>query len=146
MYKIRHSGMDSSNLAGMTAIFSTRRLFIVNLYLKTYAHLLTKHIVRVDANDAHPIIGTTNDTIKRTYIMIKDDIINELQYIPESRLTEIYDIVHYFRLKFNSETPKQGIQKNLAGCLQEYTNGYIPTDDAIQQAWEATVNEKYHRS
>jgi hypothetical protein len=78
--------------------------------------------------------------------MIKDDIINELQYIPEAKLIEIYDIVHYFRLKFNNETPKQGIQKNLAGCLQEYTNGYIATDDAIQQAWEATVNEKYHRS
>ena len=30
--------------------------------------------------------------------MIQDDIINELQYIPESRLIELYDLVHNFRL------------------------------------------------
>jgi hypothetical protein len=35
--------------------------------------------------------------------MIQDDIINELQYIPESKLTEIYEIIHSFRLKFSTE-------------------------------------------
>jgi len=30
--------------------------------------------------------------------MIQDDIINELKYIPESRLHELYQIVHSFRL------------------------------------------------
>lgn len=35
--------------------------------------------------------------------MIQDDIINELQYIPESKLIEIYGIIHSFRLKFSNE-------------------------------------------
>jgi len=30
--------------------------------------------------------------------MIQDDIINELKYIPESRLHELFQIVHSFRL------------------------------------------------
>lgn len=35
--------------------------------------------------------------------MIKDAIINELQYIPESKLQALYDLIHYFRLGVNSE-------------------------------------------
>jgi hypothetical protein len=34
--------------------------------------------------------------------MIKDDIINELQYIPESKLQALYDLIHYFRIEINS--------------------------------------------
>jgi hypothetical protein len=78
--------------------------------------------------------------------MIQDDIINELQYIPEFKLIEIYDIIHSIRLKFGNETPTQIKQPNLAGCLHEYANSYIPTEQAKQQAWEAAINEKYHRS
>ena len=39
--------------------------------------------------------------------MIQDDIINELKYIPEAKLIELYDIIHYFRLGLSSETAKQ---------------------------------------
>ena len=35
--------------------------------------------------------------------MIQDDIINELQYIPENKLAALYDLIHYFRLGLNSE-------------------------------------------
>lgn len=35
--------------------------------------------------------------------MIQDAIINELQYIPEAKLFELYDFIHYFRLGLNSE-------------------------------------------
>ena len=34
--------------------------------------------------------------------MIQDDIIKELQYIPETKLTELFDIIHSFRLRFNN--------------------------------------------
>ncbi len=30
--------------------------------------------------------------------MIQDEIINELQYIPEAKFFELYDLIHYFRL------------------------------------------------
>ena len=54
--------------------------------------------------------------------MIQDDIINELQYIPEAKLIEIYDLIHYFRLGINSEAEKQPAQENnfeidKAACL-----------------------------
>jgi hypothetical protein len=35
--------------------------------------------------------------------MIQDDIINELQYIPEAKLIEVYEMIHSFRLKFSTE-------------------------------------------
>ena len=35
--------------------------------------------------------------------MIQDAIMNELQYIPEAKLFELYDFIHYFRLGLNSE-------------------------------------------
>jgi hypothetical protein len=44
--------------------------------------------------------------------MIQDDIINELQYIPEAKLIELYDLIHYFRLGLNSETAKQSFQED----------------------------------
>ena len=39
--------------------------------------------------------------------MIKDDIIKELQYIPEAKLIELYDLIHYFRLGLANEAAKQ---------------------------------------
>jgi hypothetical protein len=43
--------------------------------------------------------------------MIQDDIINELQYIPEAKLVELYDLIHYFRLGLSSEAVKQSPQE-----------------------------------
>jgi hypothetical protein len=54
--------------------------------------------------------------------MIQDEIINELQYIPEAKLFELYDLIHYFRLGLTSETEKQAtkdedIKIDTAMCL-----------------------------
>ncbi|WP_262967150.1 hypothetical protein [Methylobacter psychrophilus] len=43
--------------------------------------------------------------------MIQDDIINELQYIPEAKLIELYDLIHYFRLGINSEIADKSSQE-----------------------------------
>jgi hypothetical protein len=43
----------------------------------------------------------------------KDAIINELQYIPESKLSALYDLIHYFRLGINSEIEQES-DKDLA--------------------------------
>lgn len=37
-------------------------------------------------------------------------------------------------------------QVELAGCLKSYANDYIPTEQAIEQAWQEANNDKYHRS
>lgn len=47
--------------------------------------------------------------------MIKDDIIEELEHIPEAKLVELYDLIHYFRLGLLSEQDSK-IDKTL--CLQ----------------------------
>ncbi len=47
--------------------------------------------------------------------MIQDDIINELQYIPEAKLIELYDLIHYFRLGLNSESAKRSSQEESLG-------------------------------
>jgi len=75
--------------------------------------------------------------------MIQDDIIKELQYIPETKLSELYELIHSLRLRFNSESRKPAEEQSLAGCLKNYTNGYIPTVQAVQQAWEAATYKKY---
>ena len=37
----------------------------------------------------------------------KDAIINELQYIPESKLSALYDLIHYFRLGIDSQMAQE---------------------------------------
>jgi hypothetical protein len=37
----------------------------------------------------------------------KDSIINELQYIPESKLAALYDLIHYFRLGIDSQMEQE---------------------------------------
>lgn len=44
--------------------------------------------------------------------MIQDDIINELKYIPEAKLIELFDIIHYFRIGITSEIEKKSSQIN----------------------------------
>ncbi|MBU2569662.1 MAG: hypothetical protein KJ725_06415 [Gammaproteobacteria bacterium] len=47
--------------------------------------------------------------------MIKDDIIEELEQIPEAKLVELYDLIHYFRLGLLTEQDSK-IDQTL--CLQ----------------------------
>jgi hypothetical protein len=37
----------------------------------------------------------------------RDAIINELQYIPESKLSALYDLIHYFRLGIDSQMEQE---------------------------------------
>ena len=46
-------------------------------------------------------------------LMIQDDIISELKYIPEAKLFELYDLIHYFRLGLTSETEKNTNDEDL---------------------------------
>jgi hypothetical protein len=74
--------------------------------------------------------------------MIQDDIINELQYIPESKLIEIYKIIHSFRLKFGTE-PKtnetdyvlqnKDLMQQIALSMQTHQQraGYQPTTEEL---------------
>jgi len=74
-------------------------------------------------------------------------IMQELQSIPEGKLAEIYDLIHYFRLGINGEQKAESAQaKDMAASLEAYASSYIPADGAKQQAWQVIIDEKYNRS
>lgn len=57
----------------------------------------------------------------------------EIQDIPEDKLTEIYHIIHYFRLGLNLETASERQPGLLSGTLGEYFDT-LPEDEL--KAWE----------
>ena len=80
-------------------------------------------------------------------MQMQQRIMQELQSIPEGKLAEIYDLIHSFRLGIASEQKTESAQVNdMAGSLEAYATSYIPTEEAKQQAWQATLDEKYNRS
>lgn len=75
--------------------------------------------------------------------MIQDDIINELQFLPEQQLQEVYAIIHALRLSLNNNCAVHAAPKTLAGCLQAFADAAITPEQAKQQAWDAAIHEKY---
>ncbi|WP_347988235.1 hypothetical protein [Methylomonas sp. AM2-LC] len=74
-------------------------------------------------------------------------IMQELESIPEGKLAEIYDLIHYFRLGISSEQKAESSQVNdIAGSLEAYASSYVPTEEVKQQAWQLTLDEKYNRT
>lgn len=66
--------------------------------------------------------------------MLQQQIMHEIQNIPEDKLAEIYDLIHYFRLGLTKEVTnerKPGILKGTLG--QEFFNE-LPEDEL--NAWE----------
>lgn len=70
--------------------------------------------------------------------MLIDKIIQELRDIPEDKLAEIYDIIHYFRLGLESElsaeeTPAEMVIEGINQGIREALNGEnIP----LSEMWE----------
>lgn len=50
--------------------------------------------------------------------LAKQKIIEELQFIPESKLTELYDFIHYFRLGLAGEQKSSNFM-NFAGAWED---------------------------
>ena len=55
-----------------------------------------------------------------TSLLIKDKVLQEIDLIPEDRLTEVYNFIHYFRLGLEKShlTKSQSILA-FAGCWQD---------------------------
>lgn len=49
--------------------------------------------------------------------MLQEQIMQELQDIPEDKLAEIYDLIHYFRLGLKNESTQRRQPSLLAGKL-----------------------------
>ena len=66
--------------------------------------------------------------------MLIQKIVEELQDIPEEKLTELYNIIHYFRLGLNQERRQPRTPGLLKGKLSEAF--FVPLPEEELQQWE----------
>lgn len=66
--------------------------------------------------------------------MLIQKIVQELQDIPEDKLAEIYDLIHYFRLGLGKEPLRPRIPGLLIGKLGDAFFEPLPEEEL--QAWE----------
>jgi hypothetical protein len=66
--------------------------------------------------------------------MLIQKIVQELQSIPEEKLAEIYDLIHYFRLGLNQEAMQPRTPGLLQGNLSDSFFDPLPEEELKQ--WE----------
>jgi hypothetical protein len=66
--------------------------------------------------------------------MLIQKIIQELQDIPEEKLAELYDVIHYFRLGLSQETVQPRTPGLLTGQLSDAFFEPLPEEEL--QQWE----------
>ncbi|MEG5001755.1 hypothetical protein [Microcoleus sp. B4-D4] len=66
--------------------------------------------------------------------MLIEKIVQELQDIPEDKLAEIYDLIHYFRLGLGREQPQPRTPGLLRGKLGDAFFEPLPFEELEQ--WE----------
>jgi hypothetical protein len=66
--------------------------------------------------------------------MLQQEIIREIQAIPDDKLAEVYDIIHYFRLGLNKEVTTERQPGLLKGALGKAFFDELPDDEL--RAWE----------
>ncbi len=69
--------------------------------------------------------------------MIIQKIIDELNEIPEDKLTQIYELIHYFRLGVNQQNDKPRTPGLLKGNLGEAF--FEPLPESELQEWEKDI-------
>jgi hypothetical protein len=69
--------------------------------------------------------------------MLIDKIIEELQELPEAKLAQIYDLVHYFRRGLELEPKQPRTPGLLKGQLEEAFFEPLPEDELEQ--WEQNI-------
>ena len=69
--------------------------------------------------------------------MIIQKIIDELNEIPEEKLTQIYEIIHYFRLGLNQEDKQPRTPGLLQGNLGDAFFEPLPEEEL--QQWEKDI-------
>jgi hypothetical protein len=73
-----------------------------------------------------------------TTLILQQQIMQELQYIPEHKLAEIYDLIHYFRLGLSQTEPKT---ERKPGLFKEQLGDafFEPLPEEELKAWESDI-------
>jgi hypothetical protein len=69
--------------------------------------------------------------------MIIQKIIDELNEIPEEKLTQIYELIHYFRLGLNQQNDQPRCPGLLQGSLGDAFFEPLPEEEL--QQWEKDI-------
>jgi hypothetical protein len=69
--------------------------------------------------------------------MIIQKIIDELNEIPEEKLTQIYELIHYFRLGLNQQNDQPRSPGLLQGSLGDAFFEPLPEEEL--QQWEKNI-------
>lgn len=69
--------------------------------------------------------------------MLRQKIIDELQEIPEDKLSQLYEVIHYFRLGLNGEKRKVRTPGLLKGKLDDTFFEPLPEDEL--KKWEIDI-------
>ena len=69
--------------------------------------------------------------------MIIQKIIDELNEIPEDKLNQIYELIHYFRLGLNQKTEQPRTPGLLKGSLGDAF--FEPLPESELQQWEKDI-------
>jgi len=75
-----------------------------------------------------------------TTLIIKDKVIQEIDLIPEEKLADLYNFIHYFRLGVETSSSQENKQTlAFAGCWQD-----MP--DETFSEFMAEIAERRHRA
>jgi len=78
---------------------------------------------------------------------LRSKLFEEIQYVPESQLIELYNLIHSFRLRFQSvsSTPPNSIMQ-FAGCWSDLpTEAYTEFLDDLSQRRQQAFSQRQNR-
>lgn len=67
---------------------------------------------------------------------LRDQLITEIQYIPDSHLQEIFSVVHFFRLGLTKLRLKE------KSDIQQFAGAWTDMDDNIFTTWDTEWRER----
>lgn len=70
-------------------------------------------------------------------MILQQQIIDEIQHIPENKLTEVYDLIHYFRLGLQYEKQQATNTENNYPLRGTKINYLHPTEPIAIGDWDA---------
>lgn len=73
-------------------------------------------------------------------MLLQQQMMDEIKQIPEDKLAEIYDVIHYFRLGLTQDKQQATVKQRPIGLAKEQfqvpTSFFEPLDDEILDAFE----------
>lgn len=67
---------------------------------------------------------------------LREKLITEIQHIPDNRLQEIFDVIHFFRLGLSSVQAEKPLN------IRQFAGAWVDMDDSVFAEWETEWRER----